>query len=329
MNLALSAVGAVVRNVGALSPRAGAAIALPLFARVAAPRPVGLREQPTMAQARRSTVHIPGLARTGVDVVVYEWGRGDTVVALAHGWNGRASQFAVLVRELVAEGHRVVAFDAPGHGETPGNGTYLIDWIEAFGALQRRYGRLHAAIGHSFGGLATLIAAADGVVIDRVVTVAAPADADTLLIQFQAMLDYGDATAAALRTRFAERYFAGEADPFARLSPVRRPLPAGIPLLAVHDERDRLVPLGEVSRIASANPGAHTLVTRSFGHNRVLEADPVLDAVIDMLAVAKPGARTLDQNSIAGASPLPTRSSRAKAPATARPREVVTTLAAR
>ncbi|WP_214467988.1 alpha/beta fold hydrolase [Microbacterium flavescens] len=280
MNLGLSTAGVTVRAAGALSPELGAAVALPLFARVATPRPVGAGAQDTMWAARRSTLRIPGLARSGADVILYEWGTSGDVVVLAHGWDGRASQFAALVRELLAEGYRVVAFDAPAHGDSLGRGTYLIDWIDALGAIRRRYGRLHTVVGHSFGGLATLIAAADGLAVDRVVTVAAPADADLLLTQFQAMLRFDDRTAAALRVRFADRFFPGERDPFARLSAVRRPLPHATPLLAAHDEGDRVVPFGELARIVEANAGTQIAATRGFGHNRILESDAFLDAVL-------------------------------------------------
>ncbi|MDY0907978.1 alpha/beta fold hydrolase [Microbacterium sp. CFBP9034] len=284
MDLALSTAGVAVRAAGAVSPRWGAAVALPLFGHVSRPRPVGAGEQATMWQARRSTLRIPGIQRSGPGVVAYEWGHGTDVVVLAHGWTGRASQFAALVRELTAEGLRVVAFDAPAHGDSSGRRTYLVDWIDALTELQQRHGRFHAVVGHSFGGLAALVAGADGVQADHVITVAAPADADLLLSQFQGMLGYGDPTSAALRERFARRYFPGEADPFGRLSPVRRPLPAGVALLAVHDEADRMVPYGELSRIRAANGGARAVTTRGFGHNRILESDPFLDAVLEFIA---------------------------------------------
>jgi pimeloyl-ACP methyl ester carboxylesterase len=187
------------------------------------------------------------------------------------------------VRELVAEGYRVVAFDAPAHGDSPGRHTYLIDWVDGLRALQWRYGRFHAVIGHSFGGLGALVAVADDVVADRLVAVAAPSGADTLLSQFQRTLGYPDSTAAALRRRFAERYFPGEDDPFARLSATGRPLPAGTAALLVHDAGDRAVPFPELARLRRALTGARVIETRGFGHNRVLGADAFLDGVLEFL----------------------------------------------
>lgn len=315
MSLGMKAAAGAVRAAAAVSPRWGGAVALPLFRHVARPRPVGAAAQATMWKAERSTVRIAGLAAGATEVVVYEWGQGDRVVVLAHGWNGRASQFAVLVRELTAAGYRVVAFDAPAHGDSAGRATYLIDWVDILLQLQRRHGGLHAVVGHSFGGLAALVAVTDGVKVDRVVTIAAPVDADMLLEQFQAMLGFDDGTAADLRRRFAARYFPDEADPFARLSAERRPLSSGVPLLIVHDDGDRVVPFAAFGRLAGAHPQAQVLPTQGFGHNRVLESDDVLDAVVAFLAVAQNS-----RDSAPDAEPTP---------AAARPREVVTMPAAR
>ncbi len=283
MNVAIALAGTTVRAAGAVSPRGGAALAMPLFGHVARPRPVHPDDEPTMERARRSTVRIPGIDRRGVDVSVYEWGAGPRTAVVSHGWNGRASQFSRLVRELVAEGFRVLAFDAPAHGMSAGRHTYLVDWMDVFRVLQDRRGRFDLMVGHSFGGLATLVGVAGGVDAGRIVTIAAPADADLLLTQFQGMLGYPDAVAVQMREGFARRYFPGEPDPYSWLSSVRRPIAPEVPLLVVHDRGDRMVPFSEAERIAVANPGASLLATTGRGHNRVLADDAVLDAVVDFV----------------------------------------------
>jgi pimeloyl-ACP methyl ester carboxylesterase len=313
MDVAAAVVGTSIRAAGALSPRWGAALAMPLFGRVARPRPVHPDHEPTMSRARRGRVTVAGIDRRGVEVETYEWGGGSRVVLLAHGWDARASQFAPLIRELVAEDYRVVAFDAPAHGSSAGRRTYLVDWLHVLAALQERHGGFEAMIGHSFGGLATLIGAAGDIRTSRVVTIAAPADAAALLTQFQAGLGYSDAVSLGMKELFASRYFPGEPDPFGWLSSLLRPVPATVPLLIAHDREDRLVPFAEAQRIAAAHPGARLLETRGLGHNRLLAADVVLDAVLAHVAApavaAAPSAPTTAQGRPEPA-PLPARAAR-------------------
>jgi pimeloyl-ACP methyl ester carboxylesterase len=296
MSLTHSLAAGAVRTASAISPRWGSRIALPLFARVAPRRPIDSADLATMWRADRCTVRIPGVDRRGTDIAVYEWGpSGAEVVVLAHGWDGRASQFATVVRELVGDGYRVVAFDAPAHGDSPGRATYLLDWVHALQTVQERHGRFAAVVGHSFGGLAALVAVGSGVGADRVATVAAPADAEHLLLQFRTMLGFDARTADELRRRFARRYFPGGDDPFATLSPLRHPLPPGSRLLLVHDETDRVVPFTEAVRIAAAHPEAQLVTTNGLGHTRILRSDPFLDAVQQFLATpATPAGRSLD-----------------------------------
>ena len=127
---AASAIATGVRAAARLSPEAGAALALPLFMRVGRRTPVAASDLATHRSARRGTVRIPGIRRTGTDVVTYEWGAGERTVLLAHGWQSRASVFGPLVRELRSEGFRVLAFDAPANCDSPGRGTYLVDHLD-------------------------------------------------------------------------------------------------------------------------------------------------------------------------------------------------------
>src|SRR5215207_5840735 len=141
-----ASVAAGIRLAGSISPTLGGRLAFPLFMRVGPRTRVAPADRATRESARRGTVRIPGLRRAGIDVVAYEWGRGDETVVIAHGWQSRASVFATLVRELRSEGFHVVAFDAPANGDSPGRGTYLIDHLDTITALQQRHGRFHGVV---------------------------------------------------------------------------------------------------------------------------------------------------------------------------------------
>ncbi len=73
--------------------------------------PESKREQRYRAAAER----IP-FEHRGKPLAVYAWGEGPTVL-LAHGWNGRATQFWSFIDPLVDAGFRALSFDMPAHGQ--------------------------------------------------------------------------------------------------------------------------------------------------------------------------------------------------------------------
>ena len=96
-----------------------------------------------------------------------EWpGEGPTVL-LAHGFLDLAWSFRDVAERLVAQGHRCVAWDWRGHGETEHIGAggyyhfadYVLDLEELWPALVREGERAHL-VGHSMGGsVVTMFAA--------------------------------------------------------------------------------------------------------------------------------------------------------------------------
>src|SRR5215468_8096629 len=67
----------------------------------------------------------PGRVRCGRrTIATWSWGEGPTVL-LVHGWGSRGARLHSFVEPLVAAGYRVVAFDAPGHGDTAGRTSSL------------------------------------------------------------------------------------------------------------------------------------------------------------------------------------------------------------
>ena len=100
---------AALRAADRVSPALAGRLALPLFRQVRPALPVRPADRAVHEHAERGTITVRGR-----EIVTYSWGRGPETVLVVHGWRGRASQFGPIVRELRAEGFRVVGFDAPG-----------------------------------------------------------------------------------------------------------------------------------------------------------------------------------------------------------------------
>jgi hypothetical protein len=98
-----------------LAPALGARWAVRLWCTV--PRGAARRQDNRPRPGAVSTVDLSG----GRSVVVESWGSGPPVY-LVHGWGGWRGQLGAFVDPLLARGYRVVAFDAPSHGESaPGS----------------------------------------------------------------------------------------------------------------------------------------------------------------------------------------------------------------
>ncbi|MFD4421641.1 alpha/beta hydrolase family protein [Agromyces sp. NPDC058484] len=276
-----------VRAADRISPALAGRLALPLFRRVRPPLPVRPTDRAVHDHAERGTITVRGR-----DIATYAWGHGPETVLLVHGWRGRASQFGAIVRELRAEGYRVVAFDAPANGDSAGRRTDIRDYRAAIDELQRRHGMFRLIIGHSFGALAALTAVREGTATGGVVAIAGMADARYLVDSFAARVGIGRASADVLAREFARRVLPDIDEPYARFDAVADPLPADVPLLVVHDRGDREVAASESLRLHEAHGERSRLVlTDGAGHSRVLGVDPTLDAVT---AFATGGLAALD-----------------------------------
>jgi hypothetical protein len=279
---------AAVRAADRVSPELAGRVAMPLFRQVRPALPLRPDDRGVHEAAERGTLRVRGR-----DIVTYSWGRGADTVLLVHGWRGRASQFGPIVRELRAEGFRVVSFDAPANGESGGRHTDIRDYLAAIDALQARHGRFHLIVGHSFGSLAALTAVREGTAAGGVAAIAGMADARYLVDGFAARLGLAAATADVLARRFTRRVLPGVAEPYRRFDAVAAPLPEAVPLLVVHDRADREVAVGEGMRLHAAHGERSRLVlTEGSGHSRILGADVTLDAVT---AFATGGLPALDR----------------------------------
>ncbi len=263
-------------GLAAVAPPLAVEAAYRMFRHVGAPAPVRAVDRAVHDRARRGRVHVHGN-----DVVAYSWGDpAAPPVLLAHGWQLRASRFAVLVEALEAADLRPVAFDGPAHGASSGRRTTVLEHAAATRAVQEATGPLAAVVGHSLGALAAGLALRDGLAADRYVAIAAPTGFDSVVRAFRRQAGLPERLHEPLCERVARGLFPDAAEARDRLDLLRRPVPAAIPALFVHDVDDTLQGPGEARRLQAAHPGSELLVTAGLGHNRVLDDHDVASAVV-------------------------------------------------
>ena len=274
-----------------VAPRLAAEIVWRLWRTPRRPRPLNARDSLVMELATRSTMAIAGRR-----IATYHWGSGPRVVLLVHGWEGRAADFAQLVRELRSPARTIIAVDAPGHGRSSGRRTTVIDYGSVLAEVARRHGRLEAVVSHSLGTPSVAAATHHGLHADRYVSISGVADLARLVPKFCEALGVSPSTVARVRPRIEKNVFARNLDVWAQYSAPRNPHPpptppgrfkppaAGrgprAPLLVIHDLADRMVPVADAAVLADAHgPLTRVVTTEGLGHHRILSANRVLDDV--------------------------------------------------
>jgi pimeloyl-ACP methyl ester carboxylesterase len=206
------------------------------------------------------------------------WGDGPTVL-LVHGWNGRATQLGGFVEPLVARGYRVVAFDAFGHGESPGSSMSIPELAACVRQVADEVGGLYGVIAHSMGGAATTLALSNGLQLERAVFVSPPSDPKVFLQIFSDALALPGAVRAHLKERVERRVgITMERMRADLIAPSMR-----TPLLVVHDRNDKEVPAESGQSIAEAWPNAELIITEGLGHQRILRAEHVTNVAVNFI----------------------------------------------
>jgi pimeloyl-ACP methyl ester carboxylesterase len=215
-----------------------------------------------------------------IPIVIYTWGTGP-VVLFVHGWSGRGSQVVAFVEPLMAAGFQVIAVDAPGHGETPGDSTNVLECAAVLQAVSTHYGPVHAALAHSFGGMVLAYAMNQGMSVERVVSISAPAQVEYLIAGFAQTLAIPATVIAAMQKRI-DQQFPGSL--WERLSTVHNVRHLHAPALIIHDEDDVSVPWQQGRMIAAAWPGARFMKTGGLGHGRILRDRQVVKAAVEFIS---------------------------------------------
>ena len=226
----------------------------------------------------------------GVSTVHGEvWGGDGPVVYLVHGWGGYRSQLDAFVPPLLASGHRVVAFDVPGHGEsTPGAAGprrgLLPEFMSSLNAAVERFGPAQGVIAHSFGSAATGLAVLDGLEAANLAFIAPMGDPIAFSHGFAQMLGFGERIRSGF-LRVLEQRVGRPMSDFVVTTRARAALPGTLPpLLIVHDLKDREIPVKAGEELAEAWPGAEFEGTEGLGHYRILRDASVIRCVVDFVS---------------------------------------------
>jgi hypothetical protein len=243
-------------------------------------RALGRRGKEALAAARREWLpfagrHFPFWIWDGASY------RPPTVL-LIHDWGGRAADLAAFVAPLRREGARVVAFDAPAHGEASGHQTDIVEFAATVAAMLRRHSEWappRGLVAHGFGALAATLAVATGARAERLVFLAAVESLDPYLEQFRRETGLGEPLLEAIRVDVERRV----GRTFDSVRGGRAACALNRPLLAIHDADDAEVAWEHSRRLVDR--WTHSRLQRTFGlgHRGLLDHGDVVTAAVEHL----------------------------------------------
>jgi pimeloyl-ACP methyl ester carboxylesterase len=246
--------------------------------------PVRRKLNPADEAAMYSARHHFVRCSNGNPIHVYEWGEGPRTALILHGWGSHAARFTALVGALTERGWRVLAPDAPGHGESPGSTSSLPQFMAALDAVMEQLGPVQALVGHSMGSLAIAMRLSDSrspppATLTQAVLISMPSGVPFLADSFRQLFGIGESTAAHGRRLF-ERRFGAVPEAFLALAPGTR---IELPVLLVHDEADDVVPFEHSRQLLARLPGAKLLATHGLGHSWLLRDPATISAIAQFM----------------------------------------------
>ena len=267
-----------------LSPRLAARLALELFLRPPRRR-MDTEDAPVVARATRRLL-VVGRGR----IHAYDWGppaHSDgaaprPAVLLLHGWGSHAARFGSFVEPMLAAGWRVIAIDAPAHGESTGRRSDIGQFREALAAALDELAPVRAIVAHSLGAAAAVWLLADEPhrEVRSLVVVGMPRDVGYMMESFMMVLDLREDVRELLRRRFVARFGAAPEGFSAHALAAR----LRVPTLVVHDEDDDVAPIEHATRFAVGLARGRLNMTRGLNHSGPLRDATTIANIVAFVA---------------------------------------------
>ncbi|WGT63970.1 alpha/beta hydrolase [Variovorax paradoxus] len=206
------------------------------------------------------------------------------LVLLVHGWGGHAGQMLTLAEAVAREGLRPVLLELPAHGRSAGMMSNAPQFARAISYVVSRLvadgHAIRAVVAHSMGANALGVAAAQGLLAERLVLLAPPASAREFTRYFAHTFGLRETTRLAMQRLFE----AQEGFLMAQLEPPAVGPRIVQPTLIVHDRDDRVNRFADAEAYRDAIKGAQLVATQGLGHRRILKEEGVVQQVTRFIA---------------------------------------------
>jgi pimeloyl-ACP methyl ester carboxylesterase len=209
------------------------------------------------------------------------WGEEGPTVLLLHGWQRNRHSMTGFVTPLMAHGYRVVAIDAPAHGDSPGRRMSPFTYAKTVLEVGRSIGLLKAVVAHSMGGFATIQALHDGLRVSTVVLLAAPTRS---MVSYPLAFVKEIGLNSTIQNAFVKRMATDAGLPHEELGLEYLGRDLNPRALFIHDPRDNRVPYSDAEQTVRVWPEAKLETVHRLGHGGVLTDANVIAKSVQFIA---------------------------------------------
>ncbi|NRA87542.1 MAG: alpha/beta fold hydrolase [Rhizobiales bacterium] len=198
------------------------------------------------------------------------------IALMIHGWESRGTTFHKLIRSLVAKNYRVITWNAPAHGASPGNKTNLLEMTFALAEdLKQEYITPDAIVGHSMGGaiiglLSKLMSLPKSVTI-----ISCPTDITGIFKRYFDLIKVSKRS----QTLILEHINNLSQYNIDDMSLVNLTIYKQSSVLIIHDKNDKEIPYSDFLALKNKWQGGEFLSTEGLGHRRILRDDALVEKI--------------------------------------------------
>lgn len=230
------------------------------------------REKHMDKNSKQQLINIPEINKK---VNVYQYGNAPERILLVHGWSGRGTQMVTLADFLLKKGYSVISFDAPAHGKSPGNKTYMEEFISSIVEIDKCFGPFSGIVAHSLGAMSSINALNRGVQSPYLVCIGSGDVIEDIIYDFTNKLELKKEIGRKVHG-ILNQMLGKSVNKFSASMAIRT---LDLPILLVHDKDDTDVPLSAVYNIDKNAKNSEVFVTEGLGHRRVLADKSVLEKI--------------------------------------------------
>ncbi|MFK7784322.1 MAG: alpha/beta fold hydrolase, partial [Crocinitomicaceae bacterium] len=205
------------------------------------------------------------------------------LIILVHGWESNAGSMSKFAFRFAELGHRVVAFNLPGHANYASSHTNL---LQCYTSMLDVLDHLNptapiTVVSHSFGSAVTANALSRSeYAVGRLVFLTEPNKIDDIFLEFKKIVAMGDRAYQEM-LKITENLLGeplSNLDVDFNLNRIQYK-----ELLLIHDAKDRILPYSNSQMIHKNVSNASLITLEKVGHYRMLWSDEVIEDAVSFV----------------------------------------------